>query len=360
MPVRDKSHPNQRLTTVDDLISSNLLDDADRVGLKQVVSKYAISVPTHLARLIDSADPDDPIARQIIPHVEESITTPDENADPIGDFTHSPVKGLVHRYPDRVLLKAHSACAVYCRFCFRREMVGPGGDTMSDTDLEAGFTYIAAHPEIWEVILTGGDPLVLSPDRLDKIFERLNAIEHVKVIRIHTRVPVAEPGRITDELIIALGKRRATVYVAVHCNHANELSEEARQACDRFTTSGIPLLGQTVLLKGVNDDIKTLDVLFRKMVTARITPYYLHHPDLAPGTGHFRVSLEDGQSLIKQLRGTLSGIALPTYMLDIPGGHGKVPVGPTYADIRVNGTTVVEDVNGKTHVYPPSQPDSEA
>ena len=340
------------ITTPDALISAGLAPESSRGQLEDVASRYAISVPQHLTQLINPADPNDPIARQVIPSAAELTVAPEENADPIGDHVHSPVKGVVHRYPDRVLLKVHSACAVYCRFCFRREMVGPGGDSMNAEDLTAAYTYIAGHPEIWEVILTGGDPLVLGPGHLNETLDALDALEHVAVVRIHTRLPIAAPERITEALIDVLRRRRATVYVAIHTNHARELSEGAIGACNRFTQAGIPLLGQSVLLRGVNDDVETLDTLFRAMIKARITPYYLHHPDLAPGTGHFRVSLEQGRALMKALRGRLSGIALPTYMLDVPGGYGKVPVGPNYVTMENGGAAYIEDVNGRLHRYP--------
>ena len=348
------------LKTVDSLIAADFLPDDARTQLADVETRYAIAVPQHLADLIDRSNPEDPIARQVVPRPEELTVRPDELLDPIGDDTHSPLNGLVHRYPDRVLLKLHSACAVYCRFCFRREMVGPGGDTMSLDDLNAAYTYIASHENIWEVILTGGDPLVLSTQRLNDALDTLDAIDHITVVRLHTRLPVAAPERITQQLVDVLSNRRATVYVAVHTNHEKELTDEAIAACNRVTQAGIPLLGQTVLLKGINDDAKTLDALFRKMVSARITPYYLHHPDLAPGTSHFRVSLERGQAVVKALRGRLSGIAHPTYMLDIPGGFGKVPIGPSYAEIQQNGSAIIEDVHGRKHNYLPETPSGKA
>lgn len=342
----------RRLNTTEALVEAGLTAHTNKEALENVASRYAISVPQHLASLIDTSDNNDPIALQVLPSLEELTTTPEEHADPIGDHTHSPLKGLVHRYPDRVLLKVHSACAVYCRFCFRREMVGPGGEGMNTGDLTAAYSYLANHPEIWEVILTGGDPLVLSPARLRSILDELDAVDHVAVIRLHTRVPVAEPERITEDLVNVLRNRRATVYVAIHNNHPKELTDEALTACRHLSSAGIPLLGQTVLLKDVNDDANTLVALFRTMVKHRILPYYLHHPDLAPGTSHFRVPLSQGQALMKQLRGRLSGTAIPTYVLDIPGGHGKVPVGPAYVREMSDDTFDVEDVSGHRHTYP--------
>ncbi|MEQ9445858.1 MAG: lysine-2,3-aminomutase-like protein [Rhodospirillaceae bacterium] len=343
----------QTATTIDALVTQGLVSEPDRTDLDAVAERYAVAVPAAMAALIEGAGDTDPIALQIVPSNKELTTTPEERADPIGDFAHNPVPGVVHRYPDRVLLKVHSACAVYCRFCFRREMVGPGGDYMSDTDINAALSYIRAHTEIWEVILTGGDPLVLSPKRLTSILHALDAIDHVQIVRVHTRLPVAAPERITDELVDVFTQRRATVYVAVHTNHAKELSVAAVAACERLTKAGIPLVGQSVLLKGVNDNADTLEALFRAMVKARIKPYYLNHPDLAPGTSHFRVSFDTGQRLMKDLRGRISGLCLPTYILDIPGGYGKVPVGPTYLQLAGDGTAVVEDINSTRHAYPP-------
>ena len=237
---------------------------------------------------------------------------------------------MVHRYPDRALLKLTATCAVYCRFCFRREMVGPGAETLSPQQLDAALGYIAAHQEIWEVILTGGDPLVLSPRRLKQVMTRLAAIDHVKVVRVHTRIPAAEPSRVTPELVNALKASGKATYVVLHANHARELTPAAREACALLIDAGIPMLSQSVLLAGVNDDAATLGALMRALVECRIKPYYLHHADLAPGTSHLRTSIERGQELMRELRGRYSGLCQPEYVLDIPGGHGKSPIGPSY------------------------------
>jgi lysine 2,3-aminomutase len=299
-----------------------------------------------IAELI-KADPGGPVARQFVPDAREHQVAAEERTDPIGDERFSPVKGIVHRYPDRVLLKPLLACPVYCRFCFRREVVGKKDSTLSAKELDAAFAYVEAHPEIWEVILTGGDPLALSPRRLAAILARLDAIPHVEVVRIHTRVPVVDPKRINAALLAAL-KIEKPVYVVIHCNHADEITAAARRGFARLADVGIPLLSQSVLLKGVNDDAKTLETLFRALVRNRVKPYYLHHADLARGTFHFRTPIAEGQALMAALRGRVSGLAQPTYVLDIPGGHGKVPVGPSYfEDGRVT------DPHGCVHVYPP-------
>jgi lysine 2,3-aminomutase len=318
-----------------------------------------------MAELIDVAHPNDPIARQFVPDPAELDVQPDEADDPIGDGVHSPVEGLVHRFPDRVLLKLVNVCAVYCRFCFRREMVGPGKDTaLSEDAYTRALDYIRSHKEIWEVILTGGDPLMLSPRRLSEIMADLAGIDHVKIIRLHTRVPVADPARISAEMVAALRVRDATTWVALHANHARELSDNARAAVARLIDAGIPMVSQSVLLKGVNDDFAALEALMRAFVECRIKPYYLHHGDLAPGTAHLRTTLARGQELMRALRGRVSGLCQPDYVLDIPGGAGKSPVGPSYLspqDSAAGQGEVVEerryrvtDYCGDVHLYPPA------
>ena len=308
-----------------------------------------MAITPAMQALIDPEDPRDPIAAQFVPSEAELVVHPDERTDPIGDDAYSPVKGLVHRYPDRVLLKVLQACPVYCRFCFRREQVGPQGGVLGAEALDNAFAYIEQHPQIWEVILSGGDPLMLSDRRLGDLARRVNAIPHVKILRIHTRVPVVDPARVTRELVAAM-KGRAAVYILLHCNHPRELTPEARAACALLVDQGIPLLSQSVLLRGVNNDVETLTALMRAFVECRVKPHYLHHPDLARGTGHFRVTLEEGQALMRGLRGRLSGLAQPTYTLDIPGGAGKIPVGPVYAE-RCNGFWKVTDPKGVSHFY---------
>ncbi|MEQ1785189.1 MAG: lysine-2,3-aminomutase-like protein, partial [Hyphomonadaceae bacterium] len=300
---------------------------------------YATAITPAIAALINRSDRADPIALQFVPSPAELDIQPDELPDPIGDKTHEPVEGIVHRYPDRALLKVVSVCPVYCRFCFRREMVGPDKDgNLTPAELDAALGYIRAHPEIWEVILTGGDPFMLSARRAAALTRELEAIPHVKVIRWHTRMPIADPARVSNEFVSAISSTTKAVYVAVHCNHANELSPEAREALGRMADAGIPLLGQTVLLNRVNNDIGTLADLMRALVEARVRPYYLHHPDLAPGTSHFRLSLEEGQGLVRQLRDRISGLAQPQYVIDIPGGVSKALASP--ADVETEGGRV--------------------
>lgn len=328
-----------------DLAAAGLIEAEHVPELAQVAQRYAVAITPAMASLIEPGD--GPMRRQFVPRVDELVQAPEERADPIGDDAHSPVEGIVHRYPDRVLLKANHACAVYCRFCFRREMVGPDGiRPLSAEALDAAMAYIAGQPEIWEVIVTGGDPLILSPRRLADLGRRLANTAHVKVVRFHTRVPAVDPARITDALVTALKTSGKTVWVALHANHADELTEAAAAACARIVDAGIPMVSQTVLLKGVNDTPAVLEALMRRFVALRIKPYYLHHPDLAPGTAAFRGTIAEGQALMRDLNGRVSGLCQPTYMLDIPGGHGKAPVGPCY--LADDG---VIDPKGRTHAY---------
>jgi lysine 2,3-aminomutase len=334
------------------LAASGLIEATRAAALERVAARYSVAITPAVARLINPADPADPIARQYLPDECELESHPPERSDPIGDDAHSPVKGVVHRYPDRVLLKPTLVCPVYCRFCFRREVVGQG-EALSPTEFAAALDYIRAHDAIWEVIITGGDPLILSPRRLGAIMRALEAVPHVLVIRIHTRVPVADPERVNDALVAALAIDKA-VYVVLHANHPRELTEDARAACRRITRAGIPMLAQSVLLKGVNDDADTLEALLRGLVAMRVKPYYLHHADLAPGTAQFRTTIAEGQALMRRLRGRISGLCQPAYVLDIPGGFGKVPVGPCYLGAEGEALSV-EDPSGRRHRYPPGE-----
>jgi lysine 2,3-aminomutase len=248
-------------------------------------------------------------------------------------------------------LKLLHTCPVYCRFCFRREVVGKKDAMLTAAELENAFDYIRQRPEIWEVIVTGGDPFVLSPRRLAQIVRTLDRVDHVAVIRFHTRTPVADPGRVGPALVAALLAEKA-VYVVIHANHPRELTEAAKAAVTRLVRSGIPVLSQTVLLRGVNDDAAVLEALFRALVAMRVKPYYLHHADLARGTAHFRTGIAAGQDLVRALRGRVSGLCQPTYVLDIPGGWGKVPIGPCAIHGADNGGWLVEDSAGRRRAYP--------
>jgi lysine 2,3-aminomutase len=339
------------LRTPAELVAAGLADAGKLAQLEAVAARYAVAITPALAALIDPGDAADPIGRQFVPDAAELDASSEEIADPIGDEVHEVAPGVVHRYPDRVLLKLVSSCAVYCRFCFRRETVGQGGAGIAGKALDDALDYIRSHPAIWEVIVSGGDPLVASPRRLAELGKALAGIDHVKVVRFHTRVPVVAPERITGEMVAALTTSAKATWLAIHANHPRELTPAARRALGRLADAGIALVSQTVLLAGVNDDAETLAALMRGFVECRIKPYYLHHGDLAPGTSHFRVPIAKGQSLMRALRGRVSGLCQPTYVLDIPGGHGKSPIGPDYLSSEA-GTLTIEDFQGKRHRYP--------
>ena len=355
------------LRTLAELVAADLVPPERLAALEQVAARYAVSLTPDVIDLIHSDDQHsrklaDPIARQFVPDPAELDARPEERADPIGDDAHSPVEGIVHRYPDRVLLKLVHICPVYCRFCFRRESVGPSHRRwLSRAALVRALDYIRARPLIWEVILTGGDPLVLSPRRLREVVGALERIDHVKIVRVHTRVPVVAPARVTLDVVRAIKARGKATYVVLHANHPRELSARARAACARIIDAGIPMLSQSVLLRGVNDDPDTLGALMRTLVENRIKPYYLHHGDLAPGTSHLRTTIPQGQALVRALHGRLSGLCQPAYVLDIPGGHGKSPIGPSYlgrvASAGEQARFEIEDFNGVSHSYPPVRQD---
>ena len=319
----------ETLRTADALAAAGLIDPGQRERIAAVERRYAVAVTPAMQALIER--PDDPIGRQFIPDPAELVTAPHEAADPIGDDALSPIKGVVHRYPDRALLKPLLVCPVYCRFCFRREHVGPDGGLLTEAELQAAYAWLAAHPAIQEVILTGGDPLMLSPRRLGGIIAALSAMPHIETIRLHSRVPTADPARLTDDLAAMLNTEKS-MWLVMHANHPREFTPAAKAALRRVQARGIPVLGQSVLLHGVNDDAAVLEALFRAMLAARVKPYYLHQLDPAPGTARFHVPIERGRRLLAALRGRVTGLAWPTYVLDIPGGAGKVPIGPDYLD----------------------------
>ncbi len=341
MPDGSNPHAHSIAT---DLVTSGLLPPESLADARAVAERYAVAITPAMRALI--ASPDDPIGRQFLPHPDELLTAPHELIDPIGDDARSPIKGVVHRYADRALLKPLLICPVYCRFCFRREHVGPDGGLLTQAELDTAYAWFADRPAIQEVILTGGDPLMLSPRRLGAIVAALSSIPHIHTIRVHSRVPVADPDRLTDALAAALDSDCA-VWLVVHANHAREFTQAARAALRRVQSRAIPVLGQSVLLRGVNDTPEALEALFRAMLAARVKPYYLHQLDPAPGTARFHVPIEEGRRLLADLRGRVTGLAWPTYVLDIEGGYGKVPIGPNYLD-----ATTVRDPNGHAHPRP--------
>ncbi len=325
MPQPIAQDQSRTLRSPQDLARAGLVPAEAVPALEAVAARYAIAITPAMAELITPNDPADPIAQQYIPDAAELITAPHELEDPTADAPFTPVKGVVHRYPDRALLKPLLACPVYCRFCFRREKVGPDGGVLTEAELQDALAWFEANTAIREVILTGGDPLMLSARRLGEILGRLAGMAHIESLRIHTRVPVADPARVTAPLVAAL-RQAKPVFIAVHANHAREFTADAAQALARLADAGVPLLGQSVLLRGVNDNAPALEALLRAMIRNRIRPYYLHSLDAAPGTARFQVPEADGIALMAALRGRLPGHALPVFVRETPMGGGKKPV----------------------------------
>lgn len=366
-PANNKPHSDQakidqnaasysrprRLSSVEDLAQAGLLPEGDPDAYRALARHYDIGISDHIAASLSAKESphNDPVGAQYIPTLAELDVQNWENDDPIGDEKYAPVRGIVHRYPDRVLLKVTPVCAVYCRYCFRKEMIGTSAQHLNDDDFVRALSYIKNTPEIWEVILSGGDPLVLSPRRLQKIIDALNQVTHVKNIRIHTRIPVAKPNQINETLLSVLESVSKGLTIVIHINHVNELTPEAERAIFSLRRLPVSLLSQSVLLKGVNDDEKTLEDLFRHLAVLNIHPYYLHHLDKAKGTKHFRVPIWRGKEIMRRLRGHVSGICLPQYTLDIPHGHGKIPINDGTVQHLENGLYKVEDYKGGLHYY---------
>ena len=325
MPQPIAQDQSRTLRSPQDLARAGLVAVDAVPALEAVAARYATAITPAMSALINPNDPADPIGLQYIPHVAELITAPHELEDPTADAPFTPVKGVVHRYPDRALLKPLLACPVYCRFCFRREKVGPDGGLLTEAELQEALAWFEGNAAIREVILTGGDPLMLSARRLGKILGRLASVAHIETLRIHTRVPVADPARVTALLVAAM-RQAKPVFIAVHANHAREFTPDAAAALARLAEAGVPLLGQSVLLRGVNDDAPAMEALLRAMIRNRIKPYYLHSLDPAPGTARFQVPEVDGLALMVALRGRLPGHALPVFIEETPMGGGKKPV----------------------------------
>jgi lysine 2,3-aminomutase len=320
--ARDQS---RTLRSPQDLLRAGLVAEGSLPALEEVAARYATAITPTMAALITPGDPADPIGLQYLPDPAELTIAPHELEDPTADAPFTPVKGVVHRYPDRALLKPLLACPVYCRFCFRREKVGPDGGVLTEAELQEALAWFEGNTAIREVILTGGDPLMLSARRLGEILGRLAGMAHIETLRIHTRVPVADPARVTGALVAAM-RQTKPVFIAVHANHAREFTPDAAVALARIAEAGVPLLGQTVLLRGVNDAAPALEALLRAMIRNRIKPYYLHSLDPAPGTARFQVPEDDGLALMAALRGRLPGHALPFFVRETPMGGGKKPV----------------------------------
>jgi lysine 2,3-aminomutase len=323
------------------------LTDAERIGAARAMAAgMPISITPYYLSLCDPLDPNCPIRRQCVPRAEEGVAVRGDLRDPLGEDAHEVAPHLIQRYPDRVLLVATDRCGVYCRFCTRSRLVGDGGGARSMTALEPAFTWIESHPEIHDVIISGGDPCVMSTERLARLLRRLRTINHVDYVRLATRAPVTLPQRITGELCQAIRESHEVTWIMTHFNHPKELTPEAVGACARLANSGLPVMNQTVLLRGINDDPSTLEALFRGLVRSRVRPYYLLQMDPVGGTGHLRTPLKRGVELMAALQGKLSGIAMPKFVVDTPGGFGKVPMGPNYVVREEPGCTVLKTFRG--------------
>jgi lysine 2,3-aminomutase len=348
------------ITDLGGLESALHLTDSEREGARRALDGgFPLSITPYYLALADRDDPSCPIRRQCVPDAAEATTVPGDLRDPLGEEAHTVAPELIRRYPDRVLLLSTDRCAVYCRFCTRSRMVGDGGGARSMAVLEPAFEWIEAHPEVQEVIVSGGDPMVMSTERIARLFERLARIEHVLYVRLATRAPVTIPQRVTDELCEALRRAHPAIWVMTHFNHPKELTDEARAACARLVDHGLPVMNQTVLLRGVNDDEATLEQLFRGLTRARVRPYYLLQMDPVRGTGHLRTPLQRGIELMAHLQGRLSGIALPKLIVDTPGGRGKVPVGPETIVAREAGRTTLRTFRGELVDYLDPPPNDE-
>ena len=345
-----------RVTTLAGLESRLVLSEAERAGVILSGNKLALAITPHFFNLIHPTDPDCPIRRQVVPRIEESWDSPEEMSDPCGEDSHMPVPGLVHRYPDRVLFLVTDRCASYCRYCTRSRVVSGVGEQELHTEWEAAFRYLESHSEIRDVLLSGGDALLLSDNKLEALLKRLRRIEHIEFIRIGSRVPIFLPQRITPELCKMLAKYHP-LWMSVHANHPRELTTEVKTALERLADHGIPLGNQSVLLRGVNDDPAVYKILVQKLLRCRVRPYYLYQCDLITGSSHLRTSVAKGIEIIEQLRGHTTGYAVPQFVIDAPGGGGKVPINPDYLINRDDGMTLIRNYENKVFAYP--EPDAD-
>ncbi|MDD3366060.1 MAG: KamA family radical SAM protein [Sphaerochaetaceae bacterium] len=339
-----------RITTLEQLYTYLSPTAEEKAALDRKEWMFPFSVTPYYLSLIDLNDPFDPLRKTVIPQIAENTVSPGEAVDPLGEDHTTPVAGLVHRYPDRVLFLATSFCSVYCRYCTRSRLVGGHTDALEE-HWEHALDYIAGHSEIRDVIISGGDPLTLSDGRLGYLLGRLKKISHVQMVRIGTKVPFVLPQRITPALIKVL-KTYRPLYINIHATHPNEFSEASRQACNRLADAGIVLGSQTVLLKGVNDSVATMTNLFHKLLTVRVRPYYLFQCDPITGSAHFRTTIEAGKEIMRGIRGFTSGFAVPYYVVDTPGGGGKVPILPEYEVFHDEKGLCLRNYEGKLFTYP--------
>jgi lysine 2,3-aminomutase len=340
-----------RVTTLAGLEKHLVLSQEERAGVLLSGNKLAMAITPHYFNLIDRVDPNCPIRRQVIPRIEETLDDPAEMADPCGEDSHMPVPGLVHRYPDRVLFLVTDRCASYCRYCTRSRVVSGVGEQELHTEFEAAFRYLEEHTEVRDVLLSGGDALLLSDNKLEGILRRLRAIPHIEFLRIGSRVPIFLPQRITPELCEMLRKYHP-LWLSVHTNHPRELTTEVRAALGRLADAGIPLGNQSVLLRGVNDNPDVMRSLLHKLLMCRVRPYYLYQCDLIKGSSHLRTSVAAGIEIIESLRGHTTGYAVPQFVIDAPGGGGKVPLNPDYVLQRDERRVLIRNYEGEAFEYP--------
>jgi lysine 2,3-aminomutase len=351
-------HRWQLRNRVDSLADLELrlnLTDVERAGVLLAGTKLAMAITPHFFNLIDRDDPDCPIRRQVIPRIEEGWNAPEEMADPCGEDSHMPVPGLVHRYPDRVLFLVTDRCASYCRYCTRSRVVSGVGEQHLETQWEPAFKYLEQHTEIRDVLLSGGDPLLFSDDRLDKILTRLRSMPHIQFIRIGSRIPIFLPQRITPEFCAML-KKHHPLFISIHSNHPRELTTEVRDALGRLADAGVPLGNQSVLLRGINDSVEVQKALVQKLLMCRVKPYYLYQCDLINGSSHLRTTVAEGVEIIEGLRGHTTGYAIPQFVIDGPGGGGKIPINPNYVVDAVPGKVTLRNFEGDIFEYPDPTP----
>ena len=340
-----------RINTLEDLEKHIQLTDVERAGVLLAGNKLAMSITPHFFNLIDRQDADCPIRRQVIPRLEEGWTAPEEMADPCGEDSHMPVPGLVHRYPDRVLFLVTDRCASYCRYCTRSRVVSGVGEQQLETQWEKAFEYLEKATEVRDVLLSGGDPLLFSDSKLEKILKRLRSIPHIQFVRIGSRIPIFLPQRITPALCDMLSKYHP-LFISIHCNHPKELTTEVRDALGRLADAGVPLGNQSVLLNGVNDTVEVQRELVHKLLMCRVRPYYLYQCDLITGSSHLRTSVSKGLEIIEGLRGHTTGYAIPQFVIDGPGGGGKIPLNPDYVVENDPEKVTLRNYEGETFTYP--------
>jgi len=344
-----------RVSSLEQLERHLVLTAEERAGTILTGSKLALGITPHFFNLIERDNPQCPIRRQVIPQIGETVVDPFEMADPVGEDAHMPVEGLVHRYPDRVLFLVTDRCASYCRYCTRSRVVSGAGERELHTNFEGIFAYLEKHTEVRDVLLSGGDALLFSDDKLDHLLTRLRAIRHIEFVRIGTRVPIFLPQRITPELCRMLQKHHP-LWMSVHTNHPRELTSEVRDALGRLADHGIPLGNQSVLLAGVNDNVETMRTLVQKLLLCRVRPYYVYQCDLIKGSAHLRTSVRRGLEIMDALRGHTTGYAVPQYVIDAPGGGGKIPINPGYILYHDSEKVVVRNYEGKIFEYPETGP----